>query len=1732
MKKKPTKTRPLAKKVAPVKATAGPGFAVEDKVAAACAAGMLLGRSPFPEFPGKLVRIGFQVRPDHWHFEDMLLSFERDAGTYHSGISVRSNQQISSAAFSGDVKDALAAQFTQPEPNPFQRGRDRLALISARHDVKVTKAVLGLCETARGDAAALAKRIGQSGAFSAEARAIYADMQSHLEMHSVPADAATMLASFELVEIDMADFERTEPALGKQLCAELLHDPSETNVSNLWGALVSECQKEKHRRGYLDLERVLAAVRHRFRLKDYSYDRPDWAIINADSRGQLDLVIDTTAGQAVTREKPSLAVRSSLAANPITALVGPSGCGKTSLAKQLLREQGYAVQVWTRASEWPRPQAGTLANALGLPGLTHDLPGLFRRVAGPGLLVMDAVEHCVDADRVTQLARVLRLARPGEADSQWRVLLLVRAEDWSRVREQLAGVAPELAVHVEPIEDYTPEDVGAIVQTVPGLQPLVRQPRLESVLRKPKILALVANHLKAGGSMQASDLAGESHLAQWWWHSQVRSGANLALRARAVDELVAKQAERMQQAVPESAFDLGLLGAFGELVRDGICVSRNQEFAVQHDLFADWARLDLLIRQKEGWLALAAERVASPHWHRAIRLYGIWLLEQADGGATRWAEHVTRLGKGSDPERLIADLFLEAPVLSAAPTENLRAAWSHLAADRGHLLNRMLERMRLTASAPHNALIDFVAKESSFSRDELAAHLRLPYPQYWLPLLVVLQEHAAEAAALAPVAVARVALSWFEVTLPGWAGRQQAAELVVAVGRLFAEGPLAEAYFPDRTEEDMIYRAVLAAAHELPKEVARLARVWAGLKPADGGEYGERAVIIKEGFGPGKGVRYRVPAPWPGGPSVRPKTRFQHVVLRTNAVNPLIAADPAVAREIILALHILEREPERYRERDRFQPEGIVFDDSFEGPFYTRGPYLQLLQANLQEGMRLVVDLVNHYTDRWVEWSRGQQELTVGEGGEAQVWKGDARLYLAYRGVHPCHPYVCSALMALEKALLDRVDRGESVEDDVGFLLKNSRSLAVAGLLVAIGKRVPALLFTSLWPFVASPELQATERRSLPASGERGLKTTPKEQQLRAEWDALPVHQVPLHEACRQLLPYEQAQTKLGPLCARWRKLLEEPAKLTVEEFTLRQLVELFDVANWKKRKEGEQKVWEFEAPALLQEAVDKRRKEQRSDLFPLLTIPGNCRSLLDAGKPLEEARLALLFEELEKVPQGVIPDDSDGDSIIASTADAQCAIIAMLVNLGPEWLDRNPEKAARCGALLLQHLGNPPPSRRHIYPQSPFNLIWENFCGEAAPYFLARDPANKDWRRAGAELAGRSHLETVRAVYRRAAELRAKLGLLFPQLVNLGIWVAAARRVIDGMEHGATPVLKWEEWWPTYREHFVEGTVPEPPETWQKIDVAAGKDMRGSRVDIGTVFTALAPLGLMEKPVDEAERKRWLGWMRQLLAATVAGLPKTVPKSGHAQLPSDDKVPVLFHLGAWLGTIPEPSERRRFWEPLLALADPAVNYIKYFLEAFLGAGCRNPTKEFVDGWKEILAWAKAAEGWKFTAKSPSYEMREAWCSLLGFRGTIAMGSLPPAIVAGAKGFYEGWAAQELRHRGNTQRLLNFLRLPSAIALLPDGLRWVDQSLDVPADQRWGFRELAPEVSSFLQWAWTNHEGLFAPMRMRWRPSVGCWCGSARSRTRWPLHCCPACPEIKGAPARNEQPVPSPLGAR
>lgn len=672
--------------------------------------------------------------------------------------------------------------------------------------------------------------------------------------------------------------------------------------------------------------------------------------------------------------------------------------------------------------------------------------------------------------------------------------------------------------------------------------------------------------------------------------------------------------------------------------------------------------------------------------------------------------------------------------------------------------------------------------------------------------------------------------------------------------------------------------------------------------------------------------------------------------------------------------------------------------------------------------------------------------------------------------------------MALEKYLLDRVDKGESITEDVAYLLENSRSLAIVGLLIAVGKRKPALLFEELWPFVASPELQATEHHSISHVYRDFARTPALERKLITAWDNLPEHRHTLADVCRECLPYPEAQTKLTELAAHWQKLLAEPAKLRVDAFTLHKLAELFDPSNWIKKQDGEGEVWEYQAPPELLAAAAKRREENQHDLMPLITVPANCRSLLDAAKPVTDDPLEKYYAYLDQVPDGNLYDD-ERKNVLGSRADAQCAVIAVLVNLGPSWLERQPEKLQRCGELLRQHLANPPPARSDLFDEISFNLSWENFCAEAAPYFLARDPANPEWRAVVAELMSRAHLQTPRAVLRRAAQLKPQLGGVFFQLFDLAVWIAAARHVMDLADHDEPPALEWPAWWEKTKAQFVAGTLAALPGDWSALAIGMAKGRHdesqfGPPFKISLVIAALEALVLAGPAGTAEEQARVHASHRRLLAAILATVPTSLGKRDRPPLPSNPEIHAMFLLGAHLVHVDDSVARRNYWEPLLTRGAPAAHHIEYFLQGFLSTGARTSAAAFTPGWQEMIAWAETAPDWKFSADGPDYYIRELWRNLLGLDGALAaaFGVMPSAVIINLKDYYDRWAGHNLCERASTQRFMNFLRLAPTLPLLPSGLLWLDRAFDVPADQRWGFRELAPELADFLQWAWLHHE--------------------------------------------------------
>ena len=92
------------------------------------------------------------------------------------------------------------------------------------------------------------------------------------------------------------------------------------------------------------------------------------------------------------------------------------------------------------------------------------------------------------------------------------------------------------------------------------------------------------------------------------------------------------------------------------------------------------------------------------------------------------------------------DLFLEALIFAADAIPLLEAAWPNLIADKGKLLNRLMDRLLFVASFPDPRLSSFVSEENA---EAAKSWFRIPLPLYWIPALFIFSVHSDDVAMLA-----------------------------------------------------------------------------------------------------------------------------------------------------------------------------------------------------------------------------------------------------------------------------------------------------------------------------------------------------------------------------------------------------------------------------------------------------------------------------------------------------------------------------------------------------------------------------------------------------------------------------------------------------------------------------------------------------------------------------------------------------------------------------------------------------------------------------------------------------------------------------------------------------------------------------------------------------------------------------------------------------------------------
>ncbi|MGO9835184.1 MAG: hypothetical protein ACLP1X_13305, partial [Polyangiaceae bacterium] len=653
-----------------------------------------------------------------------------------------------------------------------------------------------------------------------------------------------------------------------------------------------------------------------------------------------------------------------LSEHDCVALIGASGVGKSVVVRTLFEKRMAAGErtLWFDADAFERPDFRGFEASLGL---TYPLSELLPEERGSApLLIVDGLDRLYSDNAFRSAAQLLRLARQKAPATQWRVLVPCQAPEWPRVLEGIerAGFLSRQWMQVE-IDRLSPEELAPVGKAIPALAKLLLQPRIANLLGNLKLLDLVARRVLAGATVDAASWVGESSVAAWFWTAEVERGADKTARSAFARRLAQAQGDRLLASVSVDDFDIAELSPIPSLSADRICVEQSGALlAFCHDLYGDWARLQILLNHRADLPDFLRSRRESPLWHRAVRLLGVHLLER-EGGVDGWRAALASFGV--DQPGAIHDLLLEAPIFTANSRPLLEAILSDLLANEGALLRRMLGRFLMFATMPDLEKLALAKALKVDLRIARAQH-RLPYWPYWLDMLRFVHAHRGKMIAVAPGEVARMIEMWLAFVPAGKALRREAADVALMLGDLGIAAR--NDYGDDEWEKDRkrFYTCALAAAPEKPDEVSRFALIAAERLPDS--ESPPSIVEARQrnhnrgSFFPRSGAPIE---PWPDGPRSDVDDEFQSVVLDTPAILMLSRVRPAVAREVILAT-LLDPPDEDTGNPAYGEARDLDFVNrhKWQPPMYINGPFLGFLNANFAEGLELIARLVDFAASR------------------------------------------------------------------------------------------------------------------------------------------------------------------------------------------------------------------------------------------------------------------------------------------------------------------------------------------------------------------------------------------------------------------------------------------------------------------------------------------------------------------------------------------------------------------------------------------------------------------------------------------------------------------------------------------------------------------------------------------------------------------------------------------------
>jgi len=1217
----------MARNVATPKQTAGGGYTFEDKVSASFLLKMLAGDYPLSAEDGQVEAVRFQKRVDGWFLDDLVLLLRRpDDSTCALAASVKSNTQITESGFPADFGDAVWEQRLHVGTQQFDVNSDYLLLVTSTIELEVKTAWDGLLTKAiEADASHFAARLATSKYSNDIERAIFASLHCPpaIDTSKTPADTTELLKRLRHFQFDFGRDPSDEENKCIPRCAELLRDGGQQQAISLWTRLKQLARELATAGGDLTRAELANRLRRQFSLIEFPNYVSDWAKISADFTVRTERVRVRLAGSVgLVRDQAELPK----CEQPITALVGASGSGKTVLAKQLASEAAsHGHVVWLTPADL---NATSISVQFADLGLTYSFLELVEQSIGQaGFIIVDGVERLTQ-EGLSNLAVLLRRSRSNTNSTAWSFVFTCVIDSWERTLSALKREYSDvLNVAVKTVEFRFNRHRDQIVEAFPTISQMLLRPHLASVFSNLKMLDLVLSN--AGKGTQTTSWVGETDILEWYWTQHIQNGLDGTARSRFMQKLACAEANDFLAAVPVGTFDNSECQLSQDLIADQIIWNRDERFGFEHDLLGDWARTRFLLSRQEEISRLAPEYSLNPRWHRAIRLFGLRLLEKGSQ-VEHWEQLISQLSP-DDQHRVESDLVLESVAFAGNAEALLRQVWQTLVARNGKLLNRLLTRFLHIATLP----------DPLYASDlGLAALQRIPFWPLWLPMLQVLSEKKAEAIPIATDQVTQIADLWLRCSGDNWPLRTATGQILLDAARHIIGEIRSQDWRADSELCNSVFSRLLIAASVFPNEVSELALALVERRDTslfaadeeDESDENEGEPEDEDGVAALFGPRGPLSDPWPDGP-LRRVNHYVHdgFLAGSDPLQYLFAVRPDVGKEILLALLIREPLPQY---RDSF---GSVLDEflhvdterDWSPPMYFSGPFVSLLRANREKGVETIVALLNFVTDRWID-NRDEPPpaIRVSVGGDDVEFFGSSEAYYWYRDSVRSPNVVVPALMALERWLYLFLEHEESIAPVVQQILSTSRSTALLGVLAAVGRKSPKLFNDELLALVPVWQLQVWEENYRLQQLESLLGMTMMQWTRWGEsiwnsvheWHTLEHRKTTIGDVLfQQFLTDADARSILIDVQRQWAEELQNIGESEEAGF-LEKIALRFDESNWQMREVENGIAIDFVEPEERRQRLAEVREANEKHMA-VLTFPMTCRKMIDKKDKLEWSR-------------------------------------------------------------------------------------------------------------------------------------------------------------------------------------------------------------------------------------------------------------------------------------------------------------------------------------------------------------------------------------------------------------------------------------------------------------------------------------------------------------------------------